>query len=175
MAGENAAAEAAKKTKSASEDGRKRSTISFPYMDLNSAIELAEAIHSNVGLGECDDDQLAAWTDQSVKSSSFRLQIATARMFGLIDGSSGHHHLEELGKMIVDPSRAREGKARAFLKVPLYGAVYEKYRGGVLPPAAAFERDIVSLGVSEKQKDKARQVFERSAQQAGFLNTAAIN
>jgi hypothetical protein len=70
--------------------------------------------------------------------------------------------------MIVDPSQAREGKARAFLNVPLYKAVYEKYRGGVLPPAAAFERDIAGLGVAEKQKDKARQVFGRSASQAGF-------
>jgi hypothetical protein len=56
-------------------------------MDLASAIGLVDAIHAHVGLGECDDDQLAAWTDQSVKSSSFRLQIATARMFGVIDAS----------------------------------------------------------------------------------------
>jgi len=127
------------------------------------------AIHGNVGLGDCDDDQLAAWTDQSVKSSGFRLQIATARMFGVIEGSSGRHRLTDMGRMIVDPSQAREGKARAFLNVPLYKAVYEKYRGGVLPPSAAFERDIVGLGVAEKQKDKARQVFERSATQAGFF------
>lgn len=39
----------------------------------------------------------------------------------------------------------------------------------MLPPSAAFERDIVGLGVAEKQKDKARQVFERSASQAGFF------
>jgi hypothetical protein len=41
--------------------------------------------------------------------------------------------------------------------------------GGVLPPAAALEREIVALGVSEKQKERARQVFERSAEQAGFF------
>jgi len=37
-----------------------------------------------------------------------------------------------------------------------------------LPPTAALEREIVSLGVSEKQKERARQVFEWSAEQAGF-------
>ena len=47
--------------------------------------------------------------------------------------------------------------------------VYEKYRGTILPPAAALERDMVGLGVSEKQKDRARQVLERSAEQAGFF------
>jgi hypothetical protein len=37
------------------------------------------------------------------------------------------------------------------------------------PPTAALEREIVGHGVAEKQKDKARQVFERSADQAGFF------
>lgn len=171
MAGENTAAGADTKTNTdEAEQGRQRSTIGFPYMDLNSAIELVNAIHSNVGLGECTDDQLAAWTDQSVKSSSFRLQIATARMFGVIDGSSSGHRLTEIGRLIVDPSQSRDGKARAFLMVPLYKAVFEKYRGGVLPPTAALERDMGLLGVAEKQKSKARQVFERSATQSGFFD-----
>jgi hypothetical protein len=41
--------------------------------------------------------------------------------------------------------------------------VFEKYQGGVLPPAAALERDFVALGVMEKQKERARQILERSA------------
>ena len=54
--------------------------------------------------------------------------------------------------------------------MPLYRAVFEKYRGGVLPgQPAAMERELVGLGVSEKVKDRARQVFERSAEQAGFF------
>jgi len=60
---------------------------------------------------------------------------------------------------------------RAFLAIPLYRTVFEKYRGGVLPPSAALERDFVSLGVAEKQKERARQVFERSAEQAGFFES----
>jgi hypothetical protein len=63
----------------------------------------------------------------------------------------------------------REAKARAFLTVPLYKAIFEKYKSGVLPPTGALEREIVALGVSEKQKERARQVFERAAGQAGFF------
>jgi len=150
--------------------GRQRSTISFPYADLNSAVALVQAIHGNVGLGDCDDAQLAAWTNQSVKSSTFRVQLAAARLFGLMgtDGS-GRHRLTELGRMIVDPNKAREARARAFLMVPLFKAVFESYNGGVLPPPAALARDMVGLGVAEKTKDRARQVFERSADQAGFF------
>ena len=62
----------------ASKKSRQRSTIAFPYMDLESAIKMADAIHSNVGHGECSDDQLAAWTGQSGKSSTFRVQISAS-------------------------------------------------------------------------------------------------
>jgi hypothetical protein len=150
--------------------GRQRSTIGFPYVDLKSAIALASAIHGNVGLGECDDLQLAAWTEQSAKSSTFRNQLSAARMFGLMatDGA-GKHKLTDLGRMIVDPARSREAKARAFLNAPLYRAVFDSYKDGVLPPATALSRDMVGLGVAEKTKDRARQLFERSAEIAGFF------
>jgi hypothetical protein len=71
--------------------------------------------------------------------------------------------------MAVDPAQAREARVKAFLTVPLYSAVFENYKGGVLPPAAALEREIVQIGVAEKQKHTARLVLERSAQYAGFF------
>ena len=111
MAGENTASGEAENLKNSGEDGKGkgRSTISFPYMSLNDAIELVEAIHGNVGLGECDDDQLAAWTSQSIKSSGFRVQIAAARLFGIITSpSGGKYRLTDLGSSIVDPVQSRE-------------------------------------------------------------------
>lgn len=148
---------------------RQRSTIGFPYTDLDSCVSMANAIHEHVGLGDCDDAQLAAWTDQSPKSSGYRVQLYAARGFGLISGEAGRHKLTDLGRSIVDPSQVREAKVKAFLTVPLFKAMFEAYKGGVIPPAAALERQIVDLGVSEKQKDRARQVFERSAEEAGFF------
>ena len=170
MTGEKVSMSEAAKA-SADDSGRQRSTIAFPYVSLKDAMELVEAIHGNVGLGECDDAQLAAWTGQSTKSSGFRVQLSGARMYGLIstDGS-GKHRLTELGQLVIDPNRAREGKANAFLNVPLYKAIFDKYRTGILPPnAAALEREMVALGVSDKVKDRARHSFEKSADQAGFF------
>ena len=166
MAGDQTAATDAADTP---EGGRQRSSIAFPYSDLAAPIQLALAIHENVGTGVCDDTQLSAWTNQSLKSSSFRTQVYAARMFGILGGEAGKHRLTELGRAIVDPQQARESKTRAFLTVPLYKAAYEKYKGGVIPPAAALERDFVGMGVADKQKDRARQVFERAAEQAGFF------
>jgi hypothetical protein len=98
-------------------------------------------------------------------------QIAAARLFGIIASpSGGKYRLTDLGASIIDPTQSREARVTAFLNVPLYRAVFDKYRGGVLPgQAAAMERELVGLGVSEKVKDRARQVFERSAEQAGFF------
>jgi hypothetical protein len=170
MAGKKASIDAASKLDSDDgEEGRQRSRIGFPYTPLDDAVTMAQAIHAHVGMNDCDDDQLAAWTDQSPKSSTFRNQYYAGRTFGILAGQGNKHRLTDLGRIVVDPSRLREGKARAFLTVPLYKAIFEKNKGGVLPPAAALEREMVGLGVSEKQKGRARQVFERSAEQAGFF------
>lgn len=149
---------------------RQRSTIGFPYSDYESAAAVAQAIHGNVGHGTCSATaQLAPWMGQSAKSSSFRTQLAAARLFGLIESeNSESYKLTPLGTRVVDPTQARAAKAESFLKVPLFAALFEKYKGGVVPPSAALEREIVSLGVSEKQKARARQVFESSATQTGF-------
>lgn len=150
--------------------GRQRSKVAFPYTDLSSALEVASAIHDKVGNGDCSLQQLSAWMDQSIKSSGFRVQIAAARLFGVIESDgTDSYRLTPLGRQIVDPENARKAKATAFLNVPLFQLLYDNHREGILPPAAALEREIAGLGVAEKQKDRARQVFERSAEQAGFF------
>lgn len=149
--------------------GRQRSTIAFPYTDYDGAAEVATSIHSNVGHGTCSMTQLAPWMGQSPKSSGFRTQLSAARLFGLIESDNADsYRLTPLGTRVVDPAQARAAKAEAFLKVPLFAALYEKYKAGVTPPSSALEREIAGLGVSEKQKARARQVFEGSAEQTGF-------
>ena len=150
---------------------RERSRIQFPYLALDEALDVASAMYSNVALGDCEDDQLAAWLKLSPKSSGYRLRISTAKMFGLIDSpSTGNYRLTDLGQRIVDPDRQAAAKSEAFLMVPLFGAVYERFRGAALPPATALESEFRDLGVAEKQTNKARWAFERSAQSAGYFN-----
>lgn len=153
-----------------SDDGkRQRSKIAFPYSDYNAAISVARTIHSYVGHGDCATSQLAPWMNQSAKSSGFRLQISASRLFGLIESKNAEsYHLTVLGIKAVDSAQEKAARAEAFLRVPLFNALFEKYKGVTTPPAAALEREIVALGVSEKQKAKARQVFESSSEQTGF-------
>jgi hypothetical protein len=107
----------------------------------------------------------------SPTSGSFRMKIATARTFGLIETVQGKYQLTDLGFAIVDAGREKAAKADAFLRVPLYRKIYDEFRNRQLPPRpVALEHALVGFGVATTQKDRARQAFDRSAQQAGFFD-----
>lgn len=149
---------------------RERSSIEFPYMGLDDAVEVAKAIHSTTGSAACQQDQLAAALNLSTSSSGFRVRLATAKMFGLIESERGAAsvRLTDLGHQIVDPAQEAGAKVDAFLAVPLYKKIYDDHRNKTLPPPAALERYMGEIGVAKKQTDRARQTFDRSAQTAGF-------
>lgn len=149
---------------------QERSTISFPYHDLDAGTAMARAVYNRNGLGSCDLDELAAEMGQTV-SGAFRLKTGSARIYGFVDKEGrGAFRLTPLGQRLVSSDGEAAARADAFLSVPLYRAVYDQYKGHLLPPAKALEREMQALGVSSKQTDKARQVFERSARQAGFFD-----
>ncbi len=119
-------------------------------------------------------DQLAAAINQTASGGSFNNKIAAARMFGLIDTDQGRFQLTPLGFDILEPSRERAAKVSAFLNVPLFKKVFDTYRGRQLPPKpSGLEHAFVSFGVSTKQRETARRVFERSARASGFFPSDA--
>jgi hypothetical protein len=151
------------------EDGkRERSTIQFPYQDLGEAVAIAKGVHS-AGGASCQVEQLAGELNQSPASSMFKLKVSTARIFGLVTNAQGTVTLTPLGTRICDQQQEQAAKAEAFLTVPLYKQVYEQFKGASLPPASGLEASMVTMGVAPKQKSNARQVFHRSATQAGFF------
>lgn len=152
----------------ADDDKNERSTIAFPYLDLEAAEEVAKAIWSRTASSPCPVDELAAALGMTV-SGAFRMKTATARVFGVVekDGRSAFR-LSPLGLRLVSPGSEPGARVDAFLAVPLYNKIYDSYRGRLLPPAKALEREMQTFGVSSKQTDKARQAFERSARKAGF-------
>lgn len=150
------------------ESERERSTISFPYNDLDDVVNVTKAVHS-VGGNSCQWEQLAAKLGQSSTSGTFRLRMLAAKTFNLLSYDKSIVSLTPLGTRICDSHQEKAARVEAFLSVPLYGKVYEQFKTGSLPPASGLEAVMVSLGVAQKQKDKARQVFQRSAKQAGFL------
>lgn len=149
--------------------GREQSRILFPYQSLNEAVAVAKAVHEVQG-SSCTLEQLAAHLGQSPTSSSFKLRISTTKIFGLVTSSQGTITLTRLGSQMCDPQQEAAARVDAFLAVPLYKAVYEQFKGATLPPTnSGFEAALVGLGVAQKQKERSRQVLQRSAQEAGFF------
>ncbi|VIO77011.1 hypothetical protein [Bradyrhizobium ivorense] len=170
MAGNDNGAAAGAQT--AEEKKRFRSEIEFPYTDLESAVEVAKTINVKAG-SSCDVEELAAWMGQSATGGTFRTRIGAAKMFGLIEGAQGRVTLTPLGHDVLDNSGVAPGaRVSAFLNVELFNAMYEQFKARTLPPPPAIERQVVELGVSPKQKDRARQTFMKSAQYAGFIDSA---
>ena len=150
------------------EPSQGRSTIKFPYLDLDDAVEIARTVHE-IGGTSCQREQLAASLNVVPTGGGFNLRLVTARLFGFVAGEKGTVSLTDLGSRVCDPQQEKAARAEAFLLVPLYKALYENFRATTLPPSTGLESTIESLGVAPKQKDKARQAFLRSAAQAGFF------
>src|SRR5918992_4594579 len=150
---------------------RSRSTISFPYTDLAASERLARLVADNGG--ECTPEQLAGWLGHStLNSGAYRNKVAAANLFGLIQSVRNRILLSELGERLLDEDRVRQARVDAFLSVPLYLRIFERHRGGRLPPTVGLEQEMVNAGVTRTQVRPARQVFLRSAEQAGFFDVS---
>jgi hypothetical protein len=152
----------------AAEGERERSTISFPYNDLDDAVNVAKGVHT-VGGASCQWDQLAAHLGQTSTSGTFRLRMLAAKIFSVLTYEKNIVTLTPIGTRICDSKQEQSARAEAFLAVPLYSKVYEQFKGNSLPPTSGLEAAMVTMGVAQKQKERARQVFQRSAKQAGFF------
>jgi len=148
-----------------------QSTIDFPYSDLAAAVELAQAIREHAG-SSCEDRELAGWLDQSVDGGTYRSRRSSARHFGLVTVNQGRLTLTALGHDVADSAKGPAARVSAFLLPELYAKMYELHGGKALPPAAAIERQMGEFGVSPKQKERARQVFQKSAAYAGFIDAS---
>jgi hypothetical protein len=171
MAAEEAVAEDATILEDGKPDAKGKrdySTVDFPYGDIDDAVQIAKAVNE-VGGSSCEWEQLAAKLGQVSTGGGFRQRMLTAKAFTLITYAQGRVSLTALGSRICDPKQEKAAKAEAFLKVELYRLIYEKFKSTALPPAVGLESEMVTLGVAKKQAGKARQVFGRSAQQAGFF------
>src|SRR5687767_2037486 len=142
MAAETAEQTAAEVADGAPEGKTERSTIAFPYNDLEDAETIAKAIQQ-VGGSSCQVEQLAAQLKVVPTSGIFRLRIQAAKVFGLVTTGQGTVTLTALGTKICDPKQEKAARAQAFLTVPLYRRIYDKFKGATLPPVSGLEAEMV--------------------------------
>ncbi|MDZ7732831.1 MAG: hypothetical protein U5R31_06665 [Acidimicrobiia bacterium] len=146
---------------------RERSTIEFPYEDLDAVVRLAEA---TAAAGDnVNADELATRAGhQKADTGAFRSKVGAAKMFGLLASERGAIRLTRLGRESLEPRTRAEARVEAFLNVELFKALYDEFQGKQLPDDSVLDERVRELGVSEKMVRHARRVFRRSARQAGF-------
>src|SRR5215211_6034602 len=145
------------------EASRVRSTIAFPYTPLADAEQVAQALHRRGGKASLGE--LAAELNQVITSGAFRTKVATSRTFGVVSVRRSLATLTPLGRRLVDPGEVEQARSDAFLAVPLYRKIHDEFEGHTLPGAEGLESTMARLGVSPKQTERARQAFQRSAEQ----------
>ena len=114
--------------------GSVRCTFSPPY-GFTTALDIARRVEESGG-GSLTEETLAINLGLSAKSSGFRLKSLAARQFQLISKQGDTLFTTPVAKAIFKPTSgddAQRGFREAFLSIPLFQAVAERYRGQRLP------------------------------------------
>lgn len=146
-----------------------RSEMTFPISQLKDVIPMTRLIDRRGGRMRFDD--LAAALEQQRNSGAFRGKTAAGHLFGAVETVSRELVLTDLGRRMASPDTEADALAEAFLNVPLYRALFDRYAadGGKLPMIRDIDIDMERLNVS--RPIKARQVFLRSAETAGYFRS----
>ncbi len=160
----------------ASDVKKARSNIVIPYNDLEQSIKVVQLAHDNGG-GRCTPEQLAPWLGYtSTKSGTYMMRFYSAKYFGLIAAEKGVISATDRALAIIAPilpEDADRAKVEAFLNVPLFASVYERFKGQALPPEGGLKNLFKgTFHVPEKRLAQALSVFYASAETAGLFGIA---
>jgi hypothetical protein len=152
---------------------RPRSELRFPVYDLADSVAAAKAVHEKGG-GVATNDHLAAFLGyKSAKNGAFVNRVASAKLFGLIEGPPSRIVITSRAQKILMPINAGDPKQAlidAFLSVPLYAAIYREYQSKELPPEFGMKNALRTMfGVTPGRVDEAYRAFFSSADAAGFF------
>lgn len=159
---------------SVDKQARPQSGTGFPYFDLEQSIKVAEAVYGKGG-GQCTPEQLAAWLDyKSTSSGTYNMRYYAAKHFGLVHAEKGVISVTDRAKAIlapIMPEDAAKAKVEAFLAIPLFAAIHDKFKGGTLPPEMGMKNLLHnSYKIVPERITQALRVLMNSAEQAGFFS-----
>ena len=159
---------------SAPRKARQKSVYLFPAYGLSTALDIARRVEESGG-GSLTEETLAVNMDLSVKSSGFRLKSLAARQFGLINKQGDLLTTTPVAKAIFKPTGpddAKRGGLQAFLSIPLFRAVSERYRGQRLPDSQTL-RNVLEreFHVERSRVQQAERMLLDSAKDAHLLKS----
>ena len=146
----------------------------YPRASLEDAIRIPVAIKEKNGGNPWPPEDIAKALDTSKTTTTFFYTAASARDFGLTEGSrdTANISLTSIGRDIVYPGDAKaenEAKKKAFLNVEVFRKVLEHYRGANLPEmqylSNTLERD---FGLHPDTHEEFSGLFRRNCEYLGI-------
>ncbi len=153
-----------------------KSGIGYPYYNLEDSIEVAKAVW-NRGGGTCAPDAMATYLHYSTtKSGAYLTRMSAAKMFGLIETQRGRISVTERAKAIISPvmpEDARQAKVDAFMGVPLFKAIFDRFKGKTIPQEMGLRNLLQNeFHIVPDRVAPAYKVLMASAEFAGFFETS---
>lgn len=151
---------------------RKKRSRGYPGITLADSISNLRVIQQGMGLGAHDREAIAKALGHEAETGASNRKIGALNMFGLIDRGANGYAITNLGKSLLRPLPGEEPDLlrKAFLNVPLYAEVFEKYKPeGRLPQhiSALLER---YFGILPPSGDYAARAMIQSGKYAGLLD-----
>ena len=143
-----------------------------PSSSLGSVLELVEVAHNyHQAGGSTPLDELATRLGYpNENSGAFRNRTASAKKYRAASSGGGRIVITPLGMSFLDPAKRGQALVTAWMNIPEFKALFDRYKGRRLPGPAEMERDFFNLGVGETRLADARRIFLSSAQTASLLN-----
>jgi hypothetical protein len=140
--------------------------------DLDESIDVARKLADLGGNGSSSNDLAQALGYTGANNGAFLTRLANARLFGVVTGHSSRLAPSERGTRALSENRSVAGRARieAFLAVPLFRYLIDRYQRLPLPNAQSVEGAIrVEIGQNERKAKVSGAKFLTSARQAGLV------
>lgn len=161
-----------------SREKRQISALRYPYYDLATCLEIVRRVFQEKG-GSTTKEGLAETLGTSTEKSTFAQKVNACVLFGLLRSQGSLLEVADLALRIIkfrdERDRAR-AYAEAFLSVPLYARVQEKFSGRPLPPETGLKNVLdTEFGVIPKRVDEAYRIMMLSARHAGLITVSDGN
>lgn len=152
----------------------------YPRYDLDASITVARKITERGAGASVSSHELAAFLDyNSTNNGAYLNRIASARLFGLIEGRAEAITATERAERIIHPDypqTADRARLEAFKSVQLFGEFLDAFRGRELPDEPGMVNTLVGrFKIPAKDARMALVRLLSSAEQAGLFRVGGAS
>lgn len=159
-------------------DNKRERSALYPMITVDDCFEIIELI-DKIGGKVYSNASIAQALGMSEKTNSFRAKISTLRQYGLISGNQGTFRLTDISNEYLYPTKdeqRKNAKLQAFLGVPLYKKLVEKYENQALPSMDKLANVLLGkeFGLTKGTKDSAVENFMKSLEQLTLITNGVL-